>query len=51
MREAAGADPTALQNLVNALNANPYANATFTEAVQRGDFVGTVARRCIRVVT
>src|ERR1700704_2608070 len=38
MREA-GADPAALQNFVNALNQNAYANATFTQAVQRGDFV------------
>jgi len=34
-----GADPAALQNFVNALNQNPYANAVFTQAVQRGDFV------------
>ncbi len=39
LKEADGADPAALQNFVNALNQNAYANATFTQAVQRGDFV------------
>ena len=34
-----GGDPRALQNLVNALNQNAYANASFAQAVQRGDFV------------
>ena len=39
LREMSGADPAALQALVNGLNRNSYANATFTQAVQRGDFV------------
>ncbi|MGO4390600.1 hypothetical protein AB4Z46_04505 [Variovorax sp. M-6] len=39
LKEAPGVDPAALQALVNGLNRNPYANATFTQAAQRGDFV------------
>jgi hypothetical protein len=39
VKDVGGLDPAALQNLVNALNQNPYANATLAMAAQRGDVV------------
>ena len=39
LKKAEGLDPVALQNLVNALNKNSYANAVLTTAAQRGDVV------------
>jgi len=44
LKDASGLDPAALQNLVNALNRNPYGNATLTAAAQRSDVVFELVR-------
>ena len=44
IKDTPGFDPAALQNLVNALNQNPYANTTLAIAAQRGDVVFQLLR-------
>lgn len=39
LREVPGLDPVALQNFINLLNTNPYANAVMSQTAQRGDTV------------